>query len=125
MVSNLCEAAAEAVNANPILTRVGAFYHDIGKLKRPLFFVENQSYFGIENPHSKLNPRLSKMVITAHRKTVLNWQKNMDFRLLSITLSFSITAKVLQAIFILRQLPKRVRKTLRKTNSDTQGPNQI
>lgn len=68
MVSNLCEAAAEAVGANPILARVGAFYHDIGKLKRPLFFVENQSYFGIENPHAKLNPRLSKMVITAHPK---------------------------------------------------------
>lgn len=68
MVSNLCEAAAESVNANPILARVGAFYHDIGKLKRPLFFVENQSYFGIENPHTKLNPRLSKMVITAHPK---------------------------------------------------------
>ena len=68
MVSTLCEAAAEAVGANPILARVGAFYHDIGKLKRPLFFVENQSYFGIENPHNKLNPRLSKMVITAHPK---------------------------------------------------------
>lgn len=68
MVSNLSEAAAEAVGANPILARVGAFYHDIGKLKRPLFFVENQSYFGIENPHTKLNPRLSKMVITAHPK---------------------------------------------------------
>jgi hypothetical protein len=66
MVSTLCEAAAEAIGANPILARVGAFYHDIGKLKRPLFFVENQSYFSIENPHNKLNPRLSKMVITAH-----------------------------------------------------------
>ena len=68
MVSTLCEAAAEAIGANPILARVGAFYHDIGKLKRPLFFVENQSYFSIENPHNKLNPRLSKMVITAHPK---------------------------------------------------------
>jgi len=68
MVSSLCEAAAEAIGANPILARVGAFYHDIGKLKRPLFFVENQSYFSIENPHNKLNPRLSKMVITAHPK---------------------------------------------------------
>lgn len=68
MVSNLCEAAAEAIGANPILARVGAFYHDIGKLKRPLFFVENQSYFGIENPHTKLSPRVSKMVITAHPK---------------------------------------------------------
>ena len=68
LVSNLAEAAAEAIGANPILARVGSFYHDIGKLKRPLFFVENQSYFGIENPHTKLNPRLSKMVITAHPK---------------------------------------------------------
>jgi putative nucleotidyltransferase with HDIG domain len=68
MVSNLCEAAAEAVEANPILARVAAFYHDIGKLKRPLFFIENQSYFGIENPHERLNSKLSKMVITAHPK---------------------------------------------------------
>lgn len=75
MVSNLCEAAAEAVGANPILARVGAFYHDVGKLKRPLFFVENQSYFGIENPHTKLNPRLSKMVITAHPKDGLELAK--------------------------------------------------
>ena len=42
--------------------------HNQPLLKRPLFFVENQSYFGIENPHTKLNPRLSKMVITAHPK---------------------------------------------------------
>ena len=75
MVSNLCETAAEAIGANPILARVGAFYHDVGKLKRPLFFVENQSYFGIENPHSKLNPRLSKMVITAHPKDGLELAK--------------------------------------------------
>lgn len=68
LVSNLAEAAAESVGANPILCKVGAFYHDIGKLKRPLFFIENQSYFGIENPHEKLNPRLSKMVVTAHPK---------------------------------------------------------
>lgn len=65
MVANLCETAAEAIGADPVLARVGALYHDIGKLKRPLFFVENQTYFGIENPHTKLNPRLSKMVITA------------------------------------------------------------
>ena len=68
MVANLCEVAAEAIGANPILAKVGAYYHDIGKLKRPLFFVENQSQFGIENPHKKLNSRLSKMVVTAHTK---------------------------------------------------------
>ncbi|MEI7473712.1 MAG: HDIG domain-containing metalloprotein [bacterium] len=79
MVSNLCETAAESVNANPILAKVGALYHDIGKLKRPLFFVENQSYFGIENPHDNLNPRLSKMVITAHPKDGLELAK--EYRL--------------------------------------------
>ncbi len=68
MVANLAENAAEAVGADPVLARVGALYHDIGKLKRPLFFIENQPFFGIENPHSKINPRLSKMVVTAHPK---------------------------------------------------------
>ena len=75
MVANLCENAAEAIGANPVLARVGALYHDIGKLKRPLFFVENQTYFGIENPHTKLNPRLSKMVITAHPKDGIDLAK--------------------------------------------------
>jgi putative nucleotidyltransferase with HDIG domain len=75
MVSTLSEAAAEAIGANPILARVGALYHDIGKIKRPLFFVENQTYFGIDNPHTKLNPRLSKMVITAHPKDGLDLAK--------------------------------------------------
>lgn len=88
MVSNLCEAAAEAIGANPVLARVGAFYHDIGKLKRPLFFVENQSYFGIENPHEKLNPRLSKMVITAHPKDGLELAK--EYKLPSVIHQFII-----------------------------------
>lgn len=65
-MSNMAESVAEAIDADPVLTRIGALYHDIGKLKRPLFFIENQTYFGIENPHNKLNPRLSKMVIMAH-----------------------------------------------------------
>ena len=68
MVANLCEAAAQAIGADSILARVGAFYHDVGKLQRPLFFIENQSYFGVENPHTTLTPRQSKMVITLHTK---------------------------------------------------------
>ncbi|MCD7779043.1 MAG: HDIG domain-containing protein [Candidatus Gastranaerophilales bacterium] len=67
-VSNLSESAAEAIGADPILARVGALYHDVGKIVRPLFFVENQTYSGIENPHEKLTPRSSKMVITSHTK---------------------------------------------------------
>ncbi len=68
MVANLCEAAASAIGADAILARVGAFYHDLGKLQRPYFFIENQSYFGVENPHTNLTPRQSKMVITQHTK---------------------------------------------------------
>jgi hypothetical protein len=67
-VSNLAESAAEAIGADLILARVGALYHDVGKIVRPLFFVENQTYSGIENPHEKLTPRSSKMVITSHTK---------------------------------------------------------
>ena len=67
-VSHLCESAAEAIGANPVLARVGAMYHDIGKLLRPMFFVENQSFYGIENPHKSCTPRFSKMLITAHPK---------------------------------------------------------
>lgn len=66
MVAILAEAAAESVGANPILTRIGALYHDVGKINRPLFFVENQSYYGIENPHDQFTPKFSKMVITTH-----------------------------------------------------------
>ena len=68
IVSQLVEAAAEAVDANPILARVGTMYHDIGKILRPMFFVENQSFYGIENPHKTCTPRFSKMLITAHPK---------------------------------------------------------
>ena len=67
-VSHMCENAAEAIGANPVLARVGAMYHDIGKLLRPMFFVENQSFYGIENPHNTCTPRFSKMLITAHPK---------------------------------------------------------
>ena len=67
-VANLAENAAEAIQADTILARVGSLYHDIGKLKRPLFFIENQPFFSIENPHNKINPKLSKMIVTAHTK---------------------------------------------------------
>lgn len=64
MVGNLAEAATEAVGGNSLLARVGAYYHDIGKSKRPYFFVDNQ--FGAENPHDKLAPTLSALIISSH-----------------------------------------------------------
>lgn len=64
MVANLAESACEAVGANGLLARVGCYYHDIGKTKRPKFFIENQ--INIENPHDKLPPMTSKNIIIAH-----------------------------------------------------------
>ena len=66
LVGNLAEAAPEAEGADGHLARVGAHYHDIGKLKRPYFFVENQ--VGIDNPHDKMAPSLSTLIITSHVK---------------------------------------------------------
>ncbi len=63
MVGNLAEMAIEAIGGNALLTRAGAYYHDIGKLKRPYFFKENQMD---ENPHDRISPETSKMVITSH-----------------------------------------------------------
>ncbi|MBE0417030.1 MAG: HDIG domain-containing protein, partial [Coriobacteriia bacterium] len=64
ITGNLAEAAAEAIGANPLLARVGAYYHDIGKIRRPGFFVENQA--GSDNPHDETTPSLSAIIITAH-----------------------------------------------------------
>lgn len=64
MVGNLAEAAAEAIGADALLVRVGTYYHDVGKLRRPAFFVENQ--MGIENPHDKMTPSLSALTVSAH-----------------------------------------------------------
>ncbi len=63
IVANLAEAAAGAVGGNPLLARVGAYYHDVGKLKRPVYFKENQMG---DNPHDRTDPRVSAAIVTAH-----------------------------------------------------------
>ncbi|MBP3650136.1 MAG: HDIG domain-containing protein [Clostridia bacterium] len=65
IVANLAEAAAESVDANQLLARAGAYFHDIGKLKRPLYFKENQ--IG-DNPHEHTNPYVSAAIVTAHTR---------------------------------------------------------
>ncbi|UCG77310.1 MAG: HDIG domain-containing protein [Nitrospirota bacterium] len=66
IVGNLVEAAAEAVDVNPLLARVTAYYHDIGKVKMPEYFVENQA--GSVNKHDKLSPHMSSMILISHVK---------------------------------------------------------
>jgi putative nucleotidyltransferase with HDIG domain len=73
MVGNMAEQAAQAVGANPLLARVGAYYHDIGKMLRPYFFAENQT--DGENPHDRLDPETSAQIITSHVKDGLQLAK--------------------------------------------------
>lgn len=66
MVGNLAEASAESIGANPLLVRVGAYYHDIGKIKRAEYFSENQR--SLDEPHNKIAPALSALIIISHVK---------------------------------------------------------
>lgn len=63
-MANLCEAACNAIGADGLLARVGSYYHDVGKLKKPQFFVENQGQGS--NPHDKLKPDVSAAIIRNH-----------------------------------------------------------
>lgn len=65
-VANLGEAAADAVGANSLLVRVGALYHDIGKMLKPEYFIENQRVG--ENPHDNLSPHMSALILASHVK---------------------------------------------------------
>jgi cyclic-di-AMP phosphodiesterase PgpH len=64
-VATLAEPAAEAIGANPLLTRVGAYFHDVGKMLKPHYFIENQTG---ENRHDSLEPALSTLIIIGHVK---------------------------------------------------------
>ena len=66
IVSNMVEATADAINANPLMAKVAAYYHDVGKIKKPLYFIENQ--MGQENRHEKLEPSMSSLILISHVK---------------------------------------------------------
>ncbi|HHM02401.1 MAG TPA: HDIG domain-containing protein [Caldithrix abyssi] len=69
VVGNLAEAAAEEIGENSLLARVGAYYHDIGKMEKPEYFVENQ--MDAKNRHSELKPNMSALILVSHVKTGL------------------------------------------------------
>lgn len=66
IVGSLAEAAAKSIAANPLLARVSAYYHDIGKLKKPLYFIENMG--GPDNKHDHLTPNMSSLILLSHVK---------------------------------------------------------
>lgn len=65
IIANLAESAVESIGGNPILARVGAYFHDIGKVWKPTYFTENQKN---ENPHDKVSPKLSSLILNNHIK---------------------------------------------------------
>ncbi len=74
IVGSLVEAAAAAVGANPLLAKASGYYHDIGKIKKPLYFIENQ--VGSENKHDKLAPSMSSLILIAHVKDGVEIARN-------------------------------------------------
>ena len=80
-VGHLAESAAAAIDADTLVARVASYYHDIGKLRRPHFFIENQH---VENIHDNMNPTLSTLVITSHIKDGIEIAK--EYRLPKIAL---------------------------------------
>jgi len=66
IIGSLAEAAAEAVGVNPLMARVSAYYHDIGKIRKPEYFIENQAKG--ENRHDRLTPSMSSLIISSHVK---------------------------------------------------------
>jgi hypothetical protein len=66
VVSSLAESAAEAIGANALLVKVSSYYHDIGKLKKPHYFIENQQ--NTDNKHDRLSPKMSSLIIMSHVK---------------------------------------------------------
>jgi putative nucleotidyltransferase with HDIG domain len=70
IVGNLAESAAKKINANSLLARVGSYYHDIGKMVKPEYFVENEA--GSENKHQSLAPNMSALILASHIKNGLD-----------------------------------------------------
>ncbi len=94
MVGALAESGAEAIGANATFARIASYYHDIGKMKRPTFFVENQR--NGENPHNKTSPSLSALIITSHTKDgyILGKQNKLPKEILDVIMEHHGTTLV-------------------------------
>ena len=122
MVANLSEAACEAVGANGVLARVGAYYHDVGKTVQPQFFIENQ--MGIENPHDKLDPVTSKDIIIAHVTDGVKMLEEYHIPQEIIDIAGQHHGTTLLKYFIIRRL-KKIKKNIQKRCSDIRDQKQL
>jgi putative nucleotidyltransferase with HDIG domain len=108
VIGSLAEAAAEAIGANALLARVGAYYHDIGKIDKPEYFVENQ--MGSKSKHDRLTPSMSTLILVSHVKEGVELGKK--YRLPQRILDFIPMhhGSTLMSYFYQKALRKRSRK---------------
>jgi len=116
-VAYLAESVGEAVGANSLLLRIGAYYHDIGKMANPVFFAENQSG---KNPHDDLDPQESARIIIDH---VLNGEKiGKEMKLPQVILDFIIQHHGTQAVEFFHNKAVKNNKGGRVEKKDFQYP---
>lgn len=84
LIGSIAESAAESIGANGLLCRVGAYYHDIGKIGKPRYFIENQ--MGCESKHEQLSPAMSQLIIVGHVKDGIEMAK--EYRLPAVIRQF-------------------------------------
>src|SRR5260221_7362291 len=94
IVASLAENAANAIGANGLLCRVGAYFHDIGKMVKAEYFIENQGTLG--NPHDQVSPSLSRLIITSHVKEgiALAKENKLDAQVLDFIPQHHGTSKI-------------------------------
>lgn len=120
LVGNLSEAAADAIKANSLIARVGAYYHDVGKIKRPYFFKENQ--ISGENPHDKINPNLSTLIITNHVKDGVEMAKKFNVPILIRDIIEQHHGETIVAYFYHKALKEEDQDLILEGNFRYEGP---
>ena len=119
IMASLSEAAAEAIGADRLLVRVGCYYHDIGKMIRPHYFIENQK--GV-NPHDELQPRMSALILISHVKegVELAEEEGLPRALIDIIPQHHGTSEI--ASFKHRALERGDKQTVRDEDFQYPGP---
>ncbi|NQT25514.1 HDIG domain-containing protein [candidate division KSB1 bacterium] len=120
LVGNLAEAAAQAVNANSLLARVGCYYHDIGKLEKSEYFVENQ--MGSENPHNKLAPSMSALILSNHVKKGIDLASKYKLPKAIRDIMEQHHGKSVMAFFYQKALNKKLAEEVNETDYRYPGP---
>jgi len=119
MVGNLAEIATEDLGGNALLARAGAYFHDVGKLKRPDLFKENQLS---GNPHDRMTPNLSAVVITAHTKDGLEIATKYKIPLVIKDIIMQHHGTTLVAYFYYKALKSNDGDEIKQENYRYEGP---